>query len=211
MLHYITAKDMDIPQSQKNLEQELNTKFSSKLKALKPLAWKEYGLTFGVKAEDSFEVMKSLKEDFSFDMLIDVTCVDWLDDKENRFEVVYQLLSLEKKQRLCIKIEVPETEPKVASVVKLWPAANFLEREAWDMYGVEFEDHGDLRRILMYDEFKGHPLRKDYPILKKQPRLELRVPELHNTSKDMQRQQLVTLGKTLGKRNSGSSEKGSSN
>ena len=87
-----------------------------------------------------------------------------------------------------------ESEPKVASIRELWPAANFLEREAWDMYGVEFENHGDLRRILMYDEFKGHPLRKDYPILKKQPRVKLRLPELHNTAKDMQRQQLVTIG-----------------
>ena len=186
---------MDIPQNQKDLESELNKKFSSKLKPSKPHAWKAYGLTFEVAREDSFEVFKTLKEEFSFEMLIDVTCVDWLDDKENRFEVVYQLLSIKNKQRLCIKVEVPEADPKVASVLDLWPAANFLEREAWDMYGVEFENHGDLRRILMYDEFKGHPLRKDYPILKKQPRIKLRLPELHNTAKDMQRQQLVTLGR----------------
>ena len=194
MLHYIVARMKDIAQNQKDLESELNKRFSSKIKLLKPHAWKAYGLTYQVEKKDSIEVFKTLKEEFSFEMLIDLTCVDWLDDKENRFEVVYQLLSIEKKQRLCIKIEVSESEPKVASIRELWPAANFLEREAWDMYGVEFENHGDLRRILMYDEFKGHPLRKDYPILKKQPRVKLRLPELHNTAKDMQRQQLVTIG-----------------
>ena len=194
MLHYIVARIMDIAQNQKDLESELNKKFSSKLKALKPHAWKGFGLTYQVDRKDSLEVFKTLKEELSFEMLIDLTCVDWLDEKENRFEVVYQFLSIEKKQRLCIKVPVPETDAKVPSVLKLWPAANFLEREAWDMYGVEFENHGDLRRILMYDEFKGHPLRKDYPILKKQPRVKLRLPELHNTAKDMQRQQLVTIG-----------------
>ena len=194
MLHYITARTMDIPQNQKDLESELNKKFSSKIKLLKPHAWKAFGLTYQIDRADSLEFFKTLKDEFCFEMLVDLTCVDWLDEKENRFEVIYQFLSLEKKQRLCIKIPVPERDAKVPSVIKLWPAANFLEREAWDMYGVEFENHGDLRRILMYDEFKGHPLRKDYPILKKQPRLKLRLPELHNTAKDMQRQQLVTIG-----------------
>ena len=96
MLHYITARTMDIPQNQKDLESELNKKFSSKLTALKPHAWKAFGLTYQVSRADSLEVFKTLKNEFSFEMLIDLTCVDWLDDKENRFERVYQLLSVEK-------------------------------------------------------------------------------------------------------------------
>ena len=185
----------NIPQVQQDLENALKSRFPSQITLSKPHAWIPYGLTFEVKRESILEVMQALKseEAFKFEMLIDVTCVDWMDKRADRFEVVYQLLSIEKKHRLCLKVAVPETDPKIESVVSIWPTANFLEREVWDMYGVEFSNHGDLRRILMYDEFVGHPLRKDYPILKKQPRIELRLPELHNTSKDMQRQQLVAM------------------
>ncbi len=139
-----------------------------------------------------FERLKS-EDAFLFNMLIGLTCVDWMDKKEPRFEVIYHLLSLTHNSRLCIRVAADEDDPKVDSLRSLWPAANFLEREVWDMYGVEFENHGDLRRILMYDEFVGHPLRKDYPKHAKQPRIELRVPELRNTSADMQREQLVSL------------------
>jgi NADH-quinone oxidoreductase subunit C len=86
-----------------------------------------------------------------------------------RFEVVYHFLSLAQNRRLRVKVPVPEEDPQVPSLVSHWPGANWLEREAWDMFGILFQGHPDLRRILMYDEFEGHPLRKDYPYRKRQP------------------------------------------
>jgi NADH-quinone oxidoreductase subunit C len=126
-------------------------------------------------------------------MLLSVTAVDWMDDRDERFEVVYHLLSLTRKVRLRVKCWVSEDEPKVASVSSLWSSADFMERECWDMYGIEFEEHPNLRRILMYDEFVGYPLRKDYPVQAKQPRIPLRSPEVRNTAVDMQREPLVQI------------------
>jgi NADH-quinone oxidoreductase subunit C len=88
--------------------------------------------------------------------------------QEPRFEVVYHLNSLSHNARLRVKVPLQEGE-EVDSVTPLWQIANWLEREAWDMFGVKFTNHPDLRRLLMYDEFVGHPLTKDYPINKRQP------------------------------------------
>lgn len=184
-----------IPEVQKKLEATCHAEFGKTLIALPSHRWTAYGLTFGVRREDALAVFRTLRDDpsFRFDMLIDLTCVDWMDRREPRFDVIYHLLSLKYLHRLCIRIEVDEDSPEVDSVVKLWPTANFLEREVWDMFGVSFAGHGDLRRILLYDEFVGHPLRKDYPLRGKQPRVPLRIPELRNTSADMIRGDLVSL------------------
>ena len=184
-----------VPQVQLDLVAALDRELSGKLFLLPGHAWKEYGHTYGVNRVDAFEVFKILgsEKPFLFDMLVDLTCVDWMDVREPRFDVVYQLLSVELKHRLCIKIKVSEEDAEVDSVRSIWASADFMEREAWDMFGVNFAGHGDLRRILMYDEFVGHPLKKDYPKMGKQPRVPLRVPELRNTSADMERQQLVAL------------------
>jgi NADH-quinone oxidoreductase subunit C len=125
--------------------------------------------TILIRRESIFTVLKLLKEEFGFDMLADLTAVDYL-GQEPRFEVVYHLNSLQKNIRIRIKTPVSEDE-EVDSVVSLWPIANWLEREVWDMFGIKFKNHPDLRRILMYEEFEGHPLRKDYPINKRQPRV----------------------------------------
>jgi NADH-quinone oxidoreductase subunit C len=140
-------------------------------------------------------VLKRCKESpqLAFEMLVDITAVDWLDAREKRFEVVYQLLSLTKTQRLTIKVPLGEDRPEVVTATALWRGANFLEREVWDMFGIRFEGHPDLRRILMYEEFVGHPLRKDYPVQGKQPRVQLRSPEVENTARKMQRGDLVTI------------------
>ncbi len=122
---------------------------------------------------DFFKLLK-LDTELDFNMFVNVTAVDWLDERDQRFEVVYHLTSSRRHHRLRIKISVPENNPKLQSLSALWSGANFMEREVWDMYGIEFEGHPDLRRILMYDEFKGFPLRKDYPIQGKQPRIPLR-------------------------------------
>jgi NADH-quinone oxidoreductase subunit C len=115
-------------------------------------------------------VMDFLKNDarLQYDMLTDMTAVDHLGRKP-RFEVVYHLLSLPFRRRLRIKVSLEEAEPTIDSLTPLWGGANWLEREIWDMYGIRFAGHPNLRRILLYEEFQGHPLRKDYPIRKRQP------------------------------------------
>ncbi|HMO17261.1 MAG TPA: NADH-quinone oxidoreductase subunit C [Oligoflexia bacterium] len=187
--------DNVMPEQQKNLKENLENFFSGVISWQKNSAWKEYGLTALIKRENLIEVATHLKNDpvLSCNMLVDVTCVDWLDSKDKRFEVVYQLLSIPNKSRITLKVLLSEEDPVVPSLRPLWSSANFLEREVYDMYGVQFDGHGDLRRILMYDEFVGHPLRKDYPLRGKQPRVKLRVPELRNTSADLSREQLVPL------------------
>jgi NADH-quinone oxidoreductase subunit C len=112
----------------------------------------------------------------AFNMLSDVTAVDYL-ARNPRFEVVYQLYSVSKKHRLRLRVPVGAENPSVASVTSVWLSANWAEREVWDMYGIHFEGHPDLRRILMYEEFEGHPLRKDYPMQQSQPRMDLRRKE----------------------------------
>jgi NADH-quinone oxidoreductase subunit C len=106
--------------------------------------------------------------DLLFDMPTDLTAVDYL-GQEPRFEVVYHLYSTTKKHRIRIKARVPEDDPTIDSVVELWPGFNWEEREAYDLYGIRFLGHPDLRRILLYPEFVGHPLRKDYPKEGRQP------------------------------------------
>jgi len=109
----------------------------------------------------------------AFDVLMDLTAVDYLKypgrEDGPRFEVVYHLYSLVHNHRLRLKVRVEEDDAVAPSAVALWPIANWLEREVWDMFGVRFEGHPDLRRLLMYEEFVGHPLRKDYPITRRQP------------------------------------------
>jgi NADH-quinone oxidoreductase subunit C len=108
-----------------------------------------------------------------FDVLMDLTAADYLKypgrEDGPRFEVVYHLYSLAHNHRVRLKVRLDEDDARVPSAVPLWPIADWLEREVWDMFGVRFEGHPDLRRLLMYEEFVGHPLRKDYPINRRQP------------------------------------------
>jgi len=108
-----------------------------------------------------------------FDVLMDLTAVDYLKypgrEDGPRFEVVYHLFSIGHNHRLRIKVRVDEDDAQVPTAVDLWPIANWLEREVWDMFGVRFAGHPDPRRLLMYEEFVGHALRKDYPINRRQP------------------------------------------
>ena len=130
-----------------------------------------------VRRESLAEVMRYLREEaeHSYDMLVDVTAVDHR-ARQGVFHVVYQLASLRYNRRLMVKVVVPGDDPVIASVTALWRSADWAEREVWDMFGIRFEAHPDLRRILLYEEFEGHPLRKDYPVDKRQPLVEERDP-----------------------------------
>jgi NADH-quinone oxidoreductase subunit C len=116
------------------------------------------------------EVLRLLRDDpeLEFEMLTDVTAVDYLGEVP-RFEVVYHLYSVAKNHRVRIKARVAEDAPEIESAVALWPSANWMEREIWDLYGIRFRNHPDMRRILLYEQFDGHPLRKDYPKERRQP------------------------------------------
>jgi len=133
--------------------------------------------TIAVKREHALEVYRFLRGDpeMAFDFLTDLTAVDYL-GRTPRFEVVTHLFSLSKGHRLRVKVPVDERECWVHSLVPLWKSADWLEREAFDMVGIRFEGHPDLRRILMYREFEGHPLRKDYPHTRRQPLVPERDP-----------------------------------
>jgi NADH-quinone oxidoreductase subunit C len=98
-----------------------------------------------------------------FNFLSDVTCVD-LHPTEPRFEVIYHLLSIPKKERVRLKVRLGSDSPAVESVTSVWPAANFFEREVFDLFGIRFSGHPYLRRIQMPENWEGHPLRKDYPV-----------------------------------------------
>jgi NADH-quinone oxidoreductase subunit C len=110
------------------------------------------------------EIARCCRDDEQFDMLTDLTAVDW-PKREKRFDVILNLYSFEKNERLRLKAMVAEDE-SAPSVCSIWAAANWMEREVWDMFGIIFEGHPDLRRILLPDEWEGFPLRKDYDILK---------------------------------------------
>ena len=98
----------------------------------------------------------------SYEMMIDLTVVDWFRKKEPRFEVVVQFLSVSKNDRKTVKVFVDDEELSIPSITDIYPSANFYEREAFDMFGINFLEHPDLTRILMPDDWDGHPLRKNY-------------------------------------------------
>jgi NADH-quinone oxidoreductase subunit C len=121
---------------------------------------------FVIRADRLAEVLAHLKRDLGFDMLVEVTAVDYLEypDAVDRFGVVYVLLSVATGERLVLKTFVNDPEPTLPSAYPLWRSADWLEREVFDMFGIRFAGHPDLRRILMPEESVCHPLRKDYPL-----------------------------------------------
>jgi NADH-quinone oxidoreductase subunit C len=121
-----------------------------------------------VRKEHIAEVCRFLKADLAFNMSPYITAVDYLGN-DPRFEVVYNLFSTTTNARVRLRVKVPESDCAVPSVTGLWRGADWFERYCFDMYGIRFTGHPDLRRLLMYDEFVGHPLRKDYPLRGRQP------------------------------------------
>ena len=144
------------------------------------------------KLAQVFDFWKNHKK-FPMDMLLDVTAVDYLSSdyaekpnltgreedlySETRFDVIYHFYSVSANRRVRIITSCGGEQPEVISSYQWWQAAHYLEREVWDMFGIKFTNHPDLRRVLLYEEFEGHPLRKDYPLMGEQPRIKLRDPE----------------------------------
>jgi len=119
-----------------------------------------------VKRDQILSILKFLHDDplLSLDHLQDLTAVDYSKKKEIRFEVVYNLYSIRHRHKIRIRAQVPENDTKIDSVVPIWSGANWHERECYDMFGITFTGHPDLRRILMPEDWEGFPLRKDYPL-----------------------------------------------
>jgi NADH-quinone oxidoreductase subunit C len=119
-------------------------------------------LTLVIAAEAIRAVCRTLRR-AGYNFLEDVTCVDWY-PAEPRFQVTYHILSHKLKDRVRLHVMVESIDPSVDSITPVWPAANFYEREVWDLFGIRFNGHPGLRRIMMPEEWEGHPLRKDYPV-----------------------------------------------
>ena len=138
-----------------------------------------------VEQENLLDVMRLLKEDSRtrFEQLIDLTCVDYLHfpDAADRYGVIYSLLSLTHGHRLWIKCFANDPKPAVPSVTSIWAGAEWMEREVYDMFGIDFDGHPDLRRILTWDGFGAFPLRKDYPLRGKGERENYPVIERDST------------------------------
>jgi NADH-quinone oxidoreductase subunit C len=119
-----------------------------------------------VPAEHLTEVMTVLRDQAGFDFLADLTAVDYLryPNAADRYGLIYCLANSETAKRIVVKVMVNDPDPSVASICSIWKGAEWMEREVYDMYGIHFEGHPDLRRILMPEGFDGHPLRKDYPL-----------------------------------------------
>jgi len=126
--------------------------------------------TIVVRRDAIVEICRFLKTDpdLRFDLFLDLTAVDYL-PREPRFEVVIHLYSIPHGHRLRLKTPLEGDDPEMDTLTSVWRGTDWFEREAWDMYGIVFKGHPNLKRILLYEEFEGHPLRKDYPIDKRQP------------------------------------------
>ena len=143
------------------IEKLINSELSSKILSSK-IEFNE--LIFKISHSEILDIIQFLKYDdrLKFKQLIDIAAIDY-PNKEKRFEIVYLLLSIENNARVKLLINF-ETNEKITSITKIFPSANWMEREVFDMYGIKFTNHPDLRRILTDYSFKGHPLRKDFPL-----------------------------------------------
>lgn len=118
-----------------------------------------------VPTAEAFDVLRVLRDEHGYDFLVDVTGIDWSDAVSPRFTVVWHLLSTTGHGYVRITADCPDdASPSAPSVASLWPAANWHERETWDLMGIKFDGHPDLRRILMWDGYPYHPLRKEFPL-----------------------------------------------
>jgi len=114
--------------------------------------------------EHLLEAVQALRDEFKFDMLVDETAVDYWPQQSPRFHMIYQLYSMAHNVLLRLRVHLDGNAPHIETVEKIYPNANWKERELWDMFGITFDGHSDLRRVIMPNDWEGHPLRKDYPL-----------------------------------------------
>jgi NADH-quinone oxidoreductase subunit C len=131
-----------------------------------------------VQSEQIVDVITSLRDKHEFELLSAMTAVDYWPRQEPRFHVIYQLTSIKKNLSIQVRVPVPATNPVVPTVSGVFASANWRERELWDMFGIRFEGHPDLRRILMPADWEGHPLRKDYPLGYEEPQFTFNFDEI---------------------------------
>ena len=131
-------------------------------------------LVLKIVPEQLIDAVRKLKSEFGFDLLLDITAVDWPSETP-RFEIVYHFYSTTDHVRVRVKTRVSDADPTVDSLVPFYGSARFMERECHDMYGIAFRGNSDLRPILLYEGFVGHPLRKDYPKEREQPLVNYRT------------------------------------
>ena len=121
-------------------------------------------VTLILESENIVSALMSLRDEFRFEMLIDITAVDYFPADKPRFHLVYHLYSVANNLIICLRLPVDNASPNVPTAEKVYPNANWYEREVYDMFGILFDGHSDLRRIIMPHDWQGHPLRKDYPL-----------------------------------------------
>ena len=122
------------------------------------------GFSLSIPRQHVVETCRALRDEMGFEMLIAITAVDYWPQQSPRFHMVYQLLSLQHNVRISLRVPLVGNYPTADSIESVYPNANWYERELWDMFGIRFEGHSDLRRIVMPYDWEGHPLRKDYPL-----------------------------------------------
>lgn len=120
--------------------------------------------TLLVKPELHIEAARALRDEFEFNMLLDETAVDYFPQENPRFHIVYHVYSMSQNLVLRVRVPLDGSQPSIPTLETVYPNANWKEREIWDMFGIRFEGHSDMRRILMPDDWEGYPLRKDYPL-----------------------------------------------
>src|ERR1035437_5820551 len=139
----------------------------------------EHGATTLVIAADkNTEITQVLRDEFQFNMLVDETAIDYWPQEAPRFHVVYQLYSLPLNLQLRLRASLDGNAPHLRTLESVYPNANWYEREVWDMFGIRFDGHSDMRRILMPYDWEGHPLRKDYPLGYEEPQFTFNFDEI---------------------------------
>jgi len=160
----------------------------NKLEKIVQVLQNDFGLTFEefrseahvfVQPEQIVDVIMSVRDTHGFELLSTMTVVDYWPQEEPRFHVIYQLTSVTENLSIQLRVPVAATKPEVPTVTGVFASANWREREAWDMFGIRFEGHPDLRRILMPADWEGHPLRKDYPLGYEEPQFTFNFEEIN--------------------------------
>lgn len=150
--------------------------------------------TLVVNREDIVDVCTMLRDEFNFGKLTDATAVDYYQRKTPRFHVVYQVHSIVDDLRLWLRAPVPEEDPVISTLVDVYPNANWYEREIWDLFGVRFEGHPNLKRIMLAEEWEGHPLRKDIPVKVEETRFSFNWEEIDLAKNYIEREQDIPPG-----------------